>query len=152
MSPKLLLTFVGVIFITSCTAITSPLSGLTVQQQIFETEKAFAATMRDRDFAAFGNFIDKEAVFFTGQKPLRGKTEVLAWWARYFNDPRAPFSWEPDQVEVVESKTLALSTGPVCGPDGVPIARFNSIWRLVEPRVWKVVFDKGSPLESKASD
>ena len=151
MDPKSLLSFVAVIFITGCTVIKSPPSGLTAQQQVFETEKAFAATMRDRDFAAFGNFIDQEAVFFTGPKPLNGKTEVLAWWARYFNDPKAPFSWEPDQVEVVESKNLALSTGPVYGPDGVPVARFNSIWRSVEPGVWTVVFDKGSPLESKAS-
>jgi ketosteroid isomerase-like protein len=149
---KLLLTFIGVIFVAGCAAITLPPSGLTAQQQVFETEKAFAATMRDRDFAAFGNFIDQEAIFFNGEKPLRGKTEVLAWWARYFNDPNAPFSWEPDHVEVVESKTLALSTGPVYGPDGVPIARFNSIWRLVEIGVWKVVFDKGSPLEPKISE
>ena len=150
MDPKSLISFVGIIFLTGCTAITSPPSGLSAQQQVFEAEKAFAATMQDRDFAAFGNFIDQEAVFFTGTKPLRGKTEVLAWWAQYFNGPNAPFSWEPDQVEVVASKKLALSTGPVYGPDGARIARFNSIWRWVEPGVWTVVFDKGSPLESKA--
>ena len=152
MSPKLLLTFIGVIFITGCTVIASPPSGLTAQQQVFETEKAFAATMRDRDFAAFGSFIDQEAVFFNGKKPLRGKTEVLAWWARYFNDLNAPFSWEPDQVEVVKSGNLALSTGLVYGPDGARIARFNSIWRQVEPGVWMVIFDKGSPLKLKASE
>lgn len=26
----------------------------------------------------------------------------------------APFSWEPAQVEVLDSGTLALSSGPVC--------------------------------------
>jgi ketosteroid isomerase-like protein len=152
MNPKSLLSLVGVIFITGCAVITSPPSGLTAQLQVFEAEKAFAATMRDRDLAAFGNFIDQEAIFFTGPEPLRGKSEVLAWWARYFIDPSAPFSWEPDQVEVLESGNLALSTGPIYSPDGVRIARFNSIWRCVEPGVWTVVFDKGSPLESKAGE
>ena len=28
--------------------------------------------------------------------------------------------------------------------DGVLIARFNSIWRLESPGVWRVVFDSGS--------
>ena len=152
MKLKSLLSLVGVIFITSCTVITSPPSELTAQQQVFLAEKAFATTMRDRDFAAFGNFIDQEAVFFTGPEPLRGKSKVLAWWARYFNDLNAPFSWEPDQVEVVKSGNLALSTGLVYGPDGARIARFNSIWRQVEPGVWMVIFDKGSPLKLKASE
>ena len=63
----------------------------------------------------------------------------------YFATPEAPFSWEPDQVEVLESGTLALSTGPVRDPAGVVIARFNSIWRLEAANRWRVVFDKGSP-------
>lgn len=152
MNPKSLLSIVGIIFLSGCVGTESRPNMLSAQQQVFEAEKAFAAAMRDRDFAAFGNFIDPEAVFFTGPKPLRGKNEVLAWWARYFHDAAAPFSWEPDQVEVVESGKLALSTGPVYGPDGIPIARFNSIWRCVEPGVWMVVFDKGSPLEAKAGE
>ena len=32
------------------------------------------------------------------------------------------------------------------GPSGKVIARFNSIWRREAPGVWKVVFDKGSPV------
>ena len=152
MKLKSLLSLIGIMFIPGCTVISAPPSELTAQQQVFLAEKAFAATMRDRDFAAFGSFIDQEAVFFTGSESLRGKSEVLAWWARYFNDLSAPFSWEPDLVEVVKSGNLALSTGPVYGPDNVPIARFNSIWRRVEPGVWTVVFDKGSPLKPKADE
>jgi hypothetical protein len=45
---------------------------------------------------------------------------------------------------VLDSGTLALSSGPVRSPDGKVFARFNSIWRLEAPGVWRVVFDKGS--------
>ncbi len=41
--------------------------------------------------------------------------------------------------------TLALSTGPVRDAAGRTIARFNSIWRLEAPGVWRIVFDKGQP-------
>jgi hypothetical protein len=44
------------------------------------------------------------------------------------------------------SGTLALSTGFVRDPDGKVTGRFNSIWRLEGPRMWRVVFDKGSPV------
>jgi hypothetical protein len=70
---------------------------------------------------------------------------VIAGWAPYFVGAQAPFSWKPDQVEVLASGTLALSTGPVRDPSGQVIARFNSIWRLEAPNRWRVVFDKGSP-------
>ena len=42
--------------------------------------------------------------------------------------------------------TLALSSGPVLDPSGREVARFNSVWRREGPGVWRVVFDKGSPI------
>ena len=38
----------------------------------------------------------KEAVFFSGPRPLRGAEAVAAWWKRYYEGPAAPFSWEPE--------------------------------------------------------
>lgn len=61
----------------------------------------------------------------------------------------APFSWEPDQVEVIQSGTLAFSTGPVRNAEGVIVSRFNSVWRL-EDGAWRVLFDKGEPLPPEA--
>ena len=52
----------------------------------------------------------------------------------------------PDQVEVSSDGLLAHASGPVCDPSGKLISRFNSTWRLEAPGVWRVVFDKGSPL------
>jgi ketosteroid isomerase-like protein len=118
------------------------------RDEVIATERAFAKTMADRDLNAFSRFLSEEAVFFSGPQPLRGREAVIAWWARFYSKPTAPFSWEPAQVEVLASGTLALSTGPVRDPQGKLIGCFNSIWRQEAPGQWKIVFDRGSgPLE-----
>ena len=89
--------------------------------------------MADRDIDAFAGWLSEEAIFFNAPTPLRGKAAVVSWWSRYFTPKDAPFSWDPDQVEVVSSGTLALSTGPVRDPAGNVIGRFNSVWRLEAP-------------------
>jgi ketosteroid isomerase-like protein len=120
------------------------------KDQVWAAEVAFARSMADRDLQAFGNYVADEAVFFGGPAPLRGKASVVAQWSAFFTGKQAPFSWAPDQVEVLDSGTLALSTGIVRDPSGKPVARFNSIWRLEAPNQWRVVFDKGSPLPPPA--
>jgi ketosteroid isomerase-like protein len=117
----------------------------TITEQVWAAERAFARTMAERKLAAFAEFIADEAVFFSGTTALRGKGKVVEQWSPYFTGPQAPFSWEPDQVEVLASGTLALSTGPVRDPEGKIVARFNSIWRLDAPNTWRLVFDKGGP-------
>jgi ketosteroid isomerase-like protein len=114
-------------------------------RQVADVERAFARSMAARDHAAFVSFLSEQAHFFGGGEVLRGKAAVALGWKRYFDAPQAPFSWEPDQVEVLPDRTLALSTGPVKDPSGRPVARFNSIWRQEAPGVWRVVFDKGQP-------
>jgi len=100
--------------------------------------------MADRDHAAFSSFISEEAVFINGGKPVRGKRAIAADWKKFYDGPRAPFSWRPDLVEVLPLGTLAYSTGPASNPDWVVFARFASTWRLESPGVWRVVFDNGS--------
>lgn len=118
------------------------------KEQVITTERAFAETMARRDLEAFASFVSEEAVFFAEPTPLRGKQQVVEWWSRYFEGSAAPFSWEPDEVEVLNPGTLALSTGPVRDPSGKVVARFNSIWQQEQPNVWRIVFDKGSPVTS----
>jgi len=113
--------------------------------QVRAAEIAFAATMSARDHAAFTTFIAGEALFFGRQGVLRGKDAVAAGWQPFFAEEKAPFSWAPEIVEVLDSGTLALSSGPVRDPDGKQIATFNSIWRREADGQWKVVFDKGCP-------
>ncbi|HTY03273.1 MAG TPA: nuclear transport factor 2 family protein [Rhodocyclaceae bacterium] len=114
--------------------------------QVEATERAFARTMADRNADAFAGFVAEDAVFFTGARPLRGRDRIVAWWAKYFVGAQAPFSWQPDTVEVLDSGTLASSSGPVFDPAGKLIGRFNSIWRLEAPGAWRIIFDRGEPV------
>lgn len=133
------------ILVGACAA-TAPPTRAELERQVAETERGFAKTMADRDAARFNAFLSEEAVFFSGPgaAPLRGKRQVSEQWARFFARPQAPFSWEPDEVQVLDSGTLALSSGPVRDPKGKVFARFTSIWRQEAPGVWRIVFDKGS--------
>ncbi|MBI3369608.1 MAG: nuclear transport factor 2 family protein [Burkholderiales bacterium] len=115
-------------------------------KQVADTERAFAKSMADRDHAAFVKHLSEDTVFFNGTQALRGKAAVAAAWKALYDGAKAPFSWEPDQVEVLNDGTLAISSGPVRDPDGKRVSRFTSIWRQEAPGVWRIVFDKGSPL------
>jgi len=115
-----------------------------LRQQVEDTERAFARSMADRDHEAFTSFLSEETIFFSGSTPLRGKQKVADTWKPYFEGPEAPFSWEPETVVVLDSGTLAMSSGPVRDPAGVPIATFNSVWRLDPSGQWQIIFDKGS--------
>ena len=120
----------------------------TAKAQVEATERAFAKSMADRDHMAFSRLLADDAVFFTTTPPLRGKAQVAAHWARFFSGPKAPFSWEPDEVEVLASGTLAHSSGPVRDASGKLIARFHSVWRQEAPGVWRIVFDRGEAVEA----
>ncbi len=111
--------------------------------QVRAAEIAFAKTMADRDLIAFSRFLAEEALFFSGPDVLRGKKAVAAGWESLFADDEAPFSWEPKTVEVLESGTLAFSSGPVWDQSKKQIATYNSIWRREADGAWKVIFDKG---------
>lgn len=116
----------------------------TTAAQVEAREIAFAKTMADRDFDAFLTFVSPEAIFFNGNEPLRGRDEIARVWAPMFEGESAPFSWHPDVVQVLESGTLALTSGPVRSADGEEVGRFNTIWRRDPDGAWRAVFDKGS--------
>lgn len=114
-----------------------------LRRQVFDAERGFAATMARRDFEGFAQFLSREAVFMNPNGAARGKEAVAAAWRACFDKPQAPFSWEPTDVEVLASGTLAYSSGPVRDAGGKPVGRFNSVWRLEGPGTWRVVFDRG---------
>ena len=115
-----------------------------LRQQVEDTESAFARTMSERDFEGFQSFLADEAVFFSGDAPLVGKQAVAEAWQPFYQGESPPFSWAPEIVVVLESGTLALSSGPVFDPAGQRVATFNSIWRLGADGQWRIIFDKGS--------
>lgn len=114
----------------------------TLTQEVREAEQAFAATMAARDHAGFTRHLAEDAVFFDGEKAIRGKAAIATAWKAYFEGPNSPFSWTPENVEVLDSGALAYSSGPVLDPKGKRVGTFNSVWRREPNGAWHVVFDK----------
>ncbi len=113
-----------------------------LQEQVRAAERAFAQSMADRDHAAFSRHLADDTIFL-GRRALRGKAEVAEAWKGFFEGPRAPFSWEPERVEVNDAGTLGISTGPVRDETGKQTGTFNSIWRREKDGRWRIVFDNG---------
>jgi len=116
-----------------------------LKEQVRKTETAFAKTLADRDAKAFPTFLTGETIFMSGGRATRGAEQVAERWKGFFEGPQAPFSWEPEFVEVLESGNLALSSGPVRDPSGKRIGTFNSVWRREKNGAWKIVLDNGCP-------
>jgi len=115
-------------------------------ETVAAAERAFADAMAKRDLAAFSSHLSQEAVFFSspdGMRVLRGKAAIVDAWKRFFEGPNAPFSWSPDTAQVLDSGSLAMTTGPVKDPEGKLTGRFSSVWRLESDGRWRVVFDRG---------
>jgi len=129
--------------LAGCAAMAPPPDRGALHDQVMATERAFAKSMADRDAARFAGFLSAETVFVAGKNTAHGSANVAALWQKFFDKPVAPFSWYPDRVEVLDSGTLALSTGPVLDAQSRPIGRFTSIWRLEAPGTWRIIFDSG---------
>ena len=112
-------------------------------RQVVAAESSFAASLAERDPAAFAALVAPDAIFFGARGSMRGKAAVLEGWQPLFAGPRAPFSWKPEVVEVLDSGTLAWSSGPVQDSSGRRIGTFNSVWRREGDGTWRVIFDKG---------
>lgn len=115
-----------------------------LKEQVRKTEIAFAKTMADRDHAAFTTFLAEDTIWL-GRDVMRGSKAVADGWKRFYEGKEAPFSWEPERVEVNDSGTLGLSTGPVRDPAGKRIGTYNSIWRRGADGKWTIIFDNGCP-------
>ena len=114
-------------------------------------EIGFSQSAEARDVDAFRSFIDADARFVAAAV-RRGVDEVADAWAPFFSDDGPAIKWRPSIVEVLKDGRLALSRGPyrvtATNADGESVdhwGTFNSVWRLNDDGVWRVVFDAGSP-------
>ena len=120
-------------------------SNAELKEQVRQTEIAFAKSLADRDPAAFASFLAAETVFMSGARVTRGAKEVAERWKGFFEGAQAPFSWAPETIEVLDSGTLAMSSGPVRDPSGKRTGTYNSVWRREAGGKWKIVLDNGCP-------
>lgn len=116
-----------------------------LKEQVRRAETAFAKTMADRDHAAFTSFLADEAIFMANGRPARGAKAVAEQWKGFYQGKQAPFSWAPEFVEVLDSGTIATSSGPVRDPSGKRVGTFNSVWRREANGQWKIILDGGCP-------
>src|SRR5262249_53308587 len=121
-------------------------AGRAARDAVMDADRAFADAMARPDLAAFSSHVAAEAVLFSspdGLRVLRGHSAIVDGWRPLFEGAKAPFSWAPDTAEVVDSGSLAMTTGPVRDENGRVTGRFSSVWRLESDGRWRVVFDRG---------
>jgi ketosteroid isomerase-like protein len=116
-----------------------------LKEQVRKSEMAFAKTMADRDLKAFESFVAEDTLFFGREGAIRGRAAVVAAWKPLYEGPKAPFSWEPDTAEVLDSGKLAITSGPVFDDKGQRFGTFMTIWERQKDGKWRVIFDKGCP-------
>jgi ketosteroid isomerase-like protein len=116
-----------------------------LKEQVRRTEIAFAKSLADRSITAFASFLSKETIFMSNGNVTHGASQVVERWEKFFDGAQAPFSWEPETVEVLDSGKLAMTSGPVRDPSGKRIGTFNSVWRRESNSQWKIVLDNGCP-------
>jgi ketosteroid isomerase-like protein len=133
------------VLLLGATTAPAPPTAAELHDQVRSTEIAFAQTMADRDFEAFQRFLSPEAVFVSSRQTLHGAAQIADGWRALYDGEEAPFSWRPELVEVLDSGTLALTSGPVLDATGASIGTFNSVWRRDADGRWRIVFDKGCP-------
>jgi ketosteroid isomerase-like protein len=137
--------FLLILTVANPLSLTGQMQAASLERQVFVAESSFAASMAQRDLQAFASFVSSEAIFFGDTTVMRGKRAVIDGWRPFFEKPAAPFSWRPDQIEVLPSGNLAISNGPVFNPSGKKVGNFSSIWRRQSDGKWQIIFDKGCP-------
>ena len=116
------------------------------EDEIRDSENAFAKAFADRDVPRFASFIAPDATFIVNGKSVTGADAVVKAWSGFLEGAKPPFSWRSEHTFVDASGTSAMSVGSVFDPDNVRIATFTSFWRK-ENGAWKVVFDgPGAPV------
>ena len=129
-----------------------------IEEEVRCREVGFAKALAAKDIEAFKSHIDADARFFGNA--IRRKPDGIAHaWRNYFKEDGPSIVWRPQYTEVLDSGTLAMTRGPYryrdTNDDGSLYeswGHFNSVWRLNDDGVWRVVFDAGDPSAGEPSD
>lgn len=73
--------------------------------------------------------------------PTRGLAAVRTMWVEAFAQPDFSLTWKADKVVVIESGTIAYSSGSWCmaGPNAT--GSYLAVWRRQADGQWKVLID-----------
>ena len=121
-------------------------------------EVGFSVSAETRDAELFASFIDFDARF-VGNSVSRGPSSITEAWSVFLTNGGPAIKWRPQFVELLEDESLALTRGPyrmiTTDENGVETEHwgtFNSIWRLNDDGVWRVVFDAGNAAAEAPAD
>jgi ketosteroid isomerase-like protein len=119
-----------------------------VQNEIFQTEKAFEKMVSEKGLAeAFYFFADDSAVILRGNDSLiKGKESIMHYYTINAN-PNVTLSWTPDYIYVSDCGTLAYTYGKfiysIKDSSGKRIEYngvFHTVWKK-QDKYWKYVWD-----------
>ena len=112
-------------------------------------EIGFSQSIENKDIEAFKSFLDADARFVSN-RARRGIDEIAEGWSNFTREDGPSIRWRPIYVEVLNDGKLALSRGVYeatgkteDGSETKSYGSFNSVWRLNDDGVWRVVFDAG---------
>jgi ketosteroid isomerase-like protein len=112
-------------------------------------EIGFSQSIENKDIEAFKAFLDADARFISN-RARRGVDEIAEGWSNFTREEGPSIRWRPIYVEVLDDGKLALSRGVYeaastaeDGSETMSYGSFNSVWRLNDDGVWRVVFDAG---------
>jgi len=118
-------------------------------KQVRETELAFAAAARSKDYEKAMSFWDEDIHFFVQGKMSTGVAEQRKNW-EFLKNPDLTITWSPEVVEA--SGGIGYTTGPYeihvkqkDGSEKVTRGRYVTIWRRKPDGTWKAALDIGSP-------
>jgi ketosteroid isomerase-like protein len=119
------------------------------RQEVVCAETGFSRAAETKNQEKFIGFVDLDARFITSGV-ARGRDEIMAAWAGFFEAGGPVIRWRPMVVEVSADGLLALSRGPYRltqvddnGDIHHSWGHFNSTWRRGSDGAWQVIFDAG---------
>lgn len=118
------------------------------KNEIQRTELAFAKLAKDKGLkVAFSTYAAKDAVLNRGDKLIKGKNAIEAYYAKQ-KLQNVSLEWEPEFIDVAASGDLGYTYGPYTfksmDSNGKEISSegiFHTVWKKQANGDWRYVWD-----------
>ena len=116
--------------------------------EIEEVENQFNKMARDSGISkAFGHFATDNAVIKRGEKVIKGRDSIIAYYKRG-EGPIRSLQWKPSYIDVSDDGTLGYTYGKfnitmldTTGTEQTNKGVFHTVWKRQEDGSWKYVWD-----------